>query len=318
MRRMVEPTRPHRPVLLDEVLALLAPGGQAPARVIDGTLGAGGHSAALLDAGAGELLGLDLDPQALAEAAQTLARFGPRAHIVHASYAAMLDEAARLGWDTADAILLDLGVSSMQFDTPERGFSFRFDAPLDMRFDPGSDQLTAADLVNTLDADELADLFWKYGEERESRRLARAVVKGRPYQTTTKLSGVIERAMPRRHDDRLHPATRVFQALRIAVNDELGVIEAILPRAIELLKPGGRLAVISFHSLEDRLVKDAFRLAATDCICPPHLPVCVCGHVATVELLTRKPISATEAEMAANPRSRSAKLRAVEKLAPEA
>jgi 16S rRNA (cytosine1402-N4)-methyltransferase len=227
----------------------------------------------------------------------------------------MTGQAALLGWDGVDAILLDLGVSSMQFDTPERGFSFRHDAPLDMRFDPGSDQPTAADLVNLLDADELADLFWRYGEERESRRLARAIVNARPFQTTGELAGAIERAMPRRHDDRLHPATRVFQALRIAVNDELGVIESALPQALDLLRPGGRLAVISFHSLEDRLVKDTFRLAATDCICPPHVPVCVCGHVATVNLLTRKPVTATEAEMAANPRSRSAKLRAVEKKA---
>ena len=310
---MIDPARPHLPVLLDEVLALLVPAGRAPARVIDGTLGAGGHSAALLDAGAGELLGLDVDPQALGEAAQTLARFGERARIAHASYAAMTDEAAHIGWDALDAILLDLGVSSMQFDTPERGFSFRYDAPLDMRFDPEGDRPSAADLINTLDADELAEIFWKYGEERESRRLARAIVKGRPFTTTTGLATAIERAMPRRHTDKIHPATRVFQALRIAVNDELGVIEAALPRAIDLLRPGGRLAVISFHSLEDRLVKDAFRLAATDCICPPRLPVCVCGHVASVELLTRKPVTAAEAEMAANPRSRSAKLRAVQK-----
>jgi 16S rRNA (cytosine1402-N4)-methyltransferase len=315
MPLMPELSRPHLPVLLHEVLALLVPDGHAPERVIDGTLGAGGHSAALLAAGAGKLLGLDVDPQALGEAAAVLAPFGDRAHIAHASYAMMTGQAALLGWDGVDAILLDLGVSSMQFDTPERGFSFRHDAPLDMRFDPGSDQPTAADLVNLLDADELADLFWRYGEERESRRLARAIVNARPFQTTGELAGAIERAMPRRHDDRLHPATRVFQALRIAVNDELGVIESALPQALDLLRPGGRLAVISFHSLEDRLVKDTFRLAATDCICPPHVPVCVCGHVATVNLLTRKPVTATEAEMAANPRSRSAKLRAVEKKA---
>lgn len=310
---MTEDPRPHLPVLLDEVLALLVPDGRAPQRVIDGTLGAGGHSAALLEAGAGHVLGLDLDPQALGEASKALAPYGERAHLVHASYARMTEEAAVLGWSSVDAILLDLGVSSMQFDTPERGFAFRYDAPLDMRFDPGGTRPTAAELVNSLDAEELADLFWRYGEERESRRLARAVVKGRPYATTTELAATIERAMPRRHNDRIHPATRVFQALRIAVNDELGVIEAALPRAIDLLRPGGRLAVISFHSLEDRLVKDAFRLEATDCICPPHVPVCVCGHVASVDLLTRKPVTATEAEMAVNPRSRSAKLRAVEK-----
>ena len=313
MRRMSDSLRPHLPVLLDEVLALLVPDGRAPARVIDGTLGAGGHSAALLEAGAGEVLGLDVDPQALGDARRTLAPFGQRAQVIHASYATITEQAAALGWQGVDAILLDLGVSSMQFDTPERGFSFRHDAPLDMRFDPTGDRPTAAGLVNILDADELADLFWRYGEERESRRIARALVKGRPFQTTSELAAAIERASPRRHDDRIHPATRVFQALRIAVNDELGVVEATLPEAIDLLRPGGRLAVISFHSLEDRLVKDAFRLAATDCICPPHIPICVCGHVAAVELLTRKPITAKDAEMAANPRSRSAKLRAVEK-----
>jgi 16S rRNA (cytosine1402-N4)-methyltransferase len=313
MPAMTDQPRPHLPVLLDDVLALLAPAGRAPARVIDGTLGAGGHSAALLAAGAGTVLGLDVDPQALREAAQALAPFGARAHIVHASYAAMTAQAAALGWDAVDAILLDLGVSSMQFDTAGRGFSFRYDAPLDMRFDPTDAQPTAADLVNTLEADELADIFWRYGEERESRRLARAVVRGRPHTTTTGLASTIERAMPRRWDDRLHPATRVFQALRIAVNDELGIIESALPQAIDLLAPGGRLAVISFHSLEDRLVKEAFRLAATDCICPPRLPVCVCDHRATVTLLSRKPITATDDEIARNPRSRSAKLRAVEK-----
>ncbi len=313
MRAMTDQPRPHLPVLLDEVLSLLAPDGRAPARMIDGTLGAGGHSAALLAAGAGDLLGLDVDPQALGEAAQTLAPFGARAHIIHASYAQMAGQAAALGWDSVDAILLDLGVSSMQFDTAERGFSFRHDAPLDMRFDPGGQHPTAAELVNTLESDDLADIFWRYGEERESRRLARAVVKGRPYETTTDLASAIERAMPRRWDDRLHPATRVFQALRIAVNDELGVIEAALPNAIDLLAPGGRLAVISFHSLEDRLVKEAFKLAATDCICPPRLPICVCGHRASVTILTKKPVTATDAEIALNPRSRSAKLRAVEK-----
>ena len=181
-----------------------------------------------------------------------------------------------------------------------------------MRFDPSSGTMTAAELVNSLSEKELADLFFQYGEENDSRRIARQIVAARPLHTTTELADLIANSMhgPR---PKIHPATRVFQALRIAVNDELGVVEAALPRAIDLLRPGGRLAVISFHSLEDRLVKDAFRLAATDCICPPHVPVCVCGHVATVDLLTRKPITATDAEIAVNARSRSAKLRAVEK-----
>ncbi|MCC6615187.1 MAG: 16S rRNA (cytosine(1402)-N(4))-methyltransferase RsmH [Anaerolineae bacterium] len=304
---------PHIPVLLEPILEALLPA----RRVIDGTLGAGGHSAALLDAGAESLLGLDRDPQALALAQAALAPFGERAHIAHASYADMTEEAHKLGWDSVDAILLDVGVSSMQFDTAERGFSFRYEAPLDMRFDPTSDAPTAAELINLWDADELADIFYRYGEEHDSRRIARAIVQARPLETTTALATTIERAVPRRRDDKIHPATRVFQALRIAVNDELGTLGRTLPLAIDLLAPGGHLAVISFHSLEDRIVKDAFRLASTDCICPPKTPVCICGHHASVRPLTKKPITADEAEIAHNPRSRSAKLRIVEKLGDE-
>ena len=262
-----------------------------------------------------ELLGLDCDPMALELARATLAPYGERAHLVHASYAQMTEEAQRIGWDGVDAILLDLGVSSMQLDTPERGFAFRTEGPLDMRFDPGGSRPTAADLVNTLDERELADLFFRYGEERDSRRLARVVVRERPFTTTQQLAESIRRASHPRHDQKIHPATRVFQALRIAVNDELGVVADALPRAIDLLRPGGRLAVISFHSLEDRIVKDAFRLASTDCICPPKTPICVCGHHASVRLINRKPITADDAEIAQNARSRSAKLRVVEKLA---
>ena len=304
---------PHTPVLLEPILEALLPA----RRVIDGTLGAGGHSAALLAAGADELLGLDRDPQALGLAGVALAPFGARAHIAHASYAEMKEEARKLGWDDVDAILLDVGVSSMQFDTPERGFSFRYESPLDMRFDPTSDAPTAADLINLWDADELADIFYHYGEERDSRRIARAIVQARPLETTTALASAIERAMPRRRDDKIHPATRVFQALRIAVNDELGVLARTLPVAIDLLAAEGRLAVISFHSLEDRIVKDAFRLASTDCICPPKTPICICGHHASARPLTKKPITADEVEIARNPRSRSAKLRIIEKLGGE-
>lgn len=312
---MTETGLPHIPVLLDAVLSALMPEGRAPQRVIDGTLGAGGHSAALLDRGAGAVLGLDVDAQAIAAASARLAPYGDRVRIVHASYVEMTRIAREHGWaDGVDAILLDLGASSMQFDTAGRGFSFRADAPLDMRFDPDSGAPTAADLVNTLDEAALADLIFEYGEERDSRRIARAVVKARPITTTGALAEVIARASPRRPQDRIHPATRTFQALRIAVNDELATIERTLPAAIDLLRPAGRLAVISFHSLEDRLVKDAFRLAATDCICPPKVPVCVCGHRASVRLITRKPIEADPAEAEANPRARSAKLRVVERL----
>ncbi len=301
---------PHIPVLLEPILQHLLPA----QRVIDGTLGAGGHAAALLEAGAGALLGLDRDPQALDIARARLASFGERAYIVHNSYLHMADEAARLGWTAVEAILLDLGVSSMQFDTPERGFSFRHDAPLDMRFDPTGDSPTAAALIDALDADELADIFFRYGEERHARRIARAIIAARPIATTGELAQIVAGAVPRQRDSHIHPATRVFQALRIAVNDELGVLERTLPLAIDLLAPGGRLAVISFHSLEDRIVKDALRLASTDCICPPRTPICICGHRASIRLLTKKPITADEDECARNPRSRSAKLRIAEKL----
>jgi 16S rRNA (cytosine1402-N4)-methyltransferase len=300
----------HIPVLLEPIMEALLPA----QRVIDGTLGAGGHSRAFLERGAGELLGLDLDPQALALAREALAPFGERAHIAHASYTTMRKEAERIGWDGVDAILLDLGVSSMQLDTAERGFAFRAEGPLDMRFDPGGSRQTAAELVNLLDEDELATIFYRYGEEPQGRRLARIVVQARPYSTTRDLAAAIEQAIPRRPKDKIHPATRVFQALRIAVNDELGTVERALPEAIALLRPGGRLGVISFHSLEDRIVKDTFKLAATDCICPPQVPICVCGHKASVRLVSRKPIIATDEEIAANPRSRSAKLRIVEKI----
>jgi 16S rRNA (cytosine1402-N4)-methyltransferase len=298
----------HIPVLVNAVVEALAP----KQRVIDGTLGLGGHTRALLDAGVSEILGLDVDPSALDQARERLSDYGERVHIAHASYVHMAREAQRLGWSQVGGVLLDLGVSSLQLDTPERGFAFMKDGPLDMRFDPAGIQPTAAELVNDWDEAELADLFYNYGEEAQSRRLARIIVRQRPYETTRQLASVIEQAIPRR--DKIHPATRIFQALRIAVNAELDSVETVLPQAIDLLRPAGRLAVISFHSLEDRIVKQAFKLASTDCICPPNVPVCVCGHKASVRLVNRKPIPADDDEIAQNPRSRSAKLRIVEKL----
>lgn len=309
----------HVSVLLDEVVAGLIPDpGAPPARVIDGTLGAGGHSRALLAAGVGELLGLDLDPQALALAREVLSAYSDRCRIRHASYADMPALAQGIGWgDGVDGILLDLGVSSMQLDTPERGFAFMHDGPLDMRFDPTSGGISARDIVNHWDADALADIFYRYGEERDSRRLAQVIVRARPFQTTRQLADALKAHSrpPRREkgaSKAIHPATRVFQALRIAVNDELTIIERVLPQAIDLLRPGGRLAVISFHSLEDRLVKQAFRDASTEVVSPPGMQLP--EKRASVRLITRKPISAGDAEIAQNPRSRSAKLRIVEKL----
>jgi 16S rRNA (cytosine1402-N4)-methyltransferase len=284
---------------------------------IDGTVGAGGHAAALLDAAPqSKLLGFDRDLRSLDIARDALAPYQDRVTLVHANFDTMGSMAPAHGFGSVDGILLDLGISSMHVDDPTRGFAFRVDGPLDMRFDPSGSGSTAADLVNTLEADELADLIYRYGEERDSRRIARAIIAARPLHSTRELADVLERAR-RGPRDRIHPATRTFQALRIAVNDELGAVERVLPQAIALLRPGGRFAVISFHSLEDRIVKDYFRQEATDCICPPKQPICTCKHRASVTLINRKPIVADEAEIAANPRSRSAKLRVVEKLAAE-
>jgi 16S rRNA (cytosine1402-N4)-methyltransferase len=306
--------QPHIPVLNEAVLAALAvpPG----AVIIDGTLGAGGHAAALLTAAgpAGRLLGIDQDRAALALAAKRLALFGERVTLVHGCFDRMAALAAAHGISAADAILLDIGVSSMHLDDPVRGFSFMQDGPLDMRMNPEGDGPTANEIVNAYTESELAELIWRYGEDRLARPIARAIVRGRPFQRTTALAATVEAIYPKRRTEKIHPATRTFQALRIAVNDELGVLERVLPRAIGLLKPGGRLGVITFHSLEDRIVKQAFRLASTDCICPPEQPVCTCSHRATVRLVTRKPVTAEADEIARNPRSRSAKLRVVERL----
>ncbi len=244
---------------------------------MDGTLGAGGHAAGLLTASqpGGHLLGLDADPQAIELARHNLAPFGERARIKQVSYTTLAEQLARLGWDSVDGILLDLGASSMQFDSPGRGFSFQLDGPLDMRFDPAS-PLTAAEIVNDWPENDLADVLYRYGEEPASRRIARAIVRARPVHGTRELAAIVEKTLGRRSAH--HPATQTFQALRIAVNDELGAVERVLPQAVRALAPGGRLAVVTFHSLEDRLVKEYFRRESRDCICPPRQPVCTCGH----------------------------------------
>ncbi len=298
----------HTPVLLREVVAYLDP--QPGNRFIDGTLGAGGHAGELLAGSApdGRLLGFDRDPAALAVAARRLAQYGDRLITVAGSYGDMAISAPEHGFDSVDGILLDLGLSSRQLEDAERGFSFLKEGPLDMRFDPRQGE-TAADLINNLDAKELADIFRRYGEEQQSRRIARLIVVNRPLLTTTELAGLIEREIGRRGRPGRHPATKVFQALRIAVNRELEEVERGLNGAVGLLRPGGRLAIISFHSLEDRLVKQFFRQASRDCTCPPEQPVCTCGGQAELKLVTRKAVQATAEEIAANPRSRSARLR---------
>ena len=301
----------HEPVLYDEVLAHLAP--RPGGKYIDGTLGAGGHTGGLLAASApdGQVLAFDRDPAAIAYAREQLGSLAERLTTVQASFADMGEIAPARGFTGVDGILLDLGLSSRQLDDPARGFSFRFEAPLDMRFDR-SQPTTAADLINNLSAEELADIFYRYGEERNSRRIARAIVERRPLYSTRELADLV--ADLARGYSRIHPATRVFQALRIAVNDELGALETVLPAAHDLLTGGGRLAIISFHSLEDRIVKQQFRHWAQTCICPPRQPICTCDHEATVKVLTRRVVTATEEEIARNPRSRSARLRVAEKL----
>ena len=222
-----------------------------------------------------------------------------------------------LGWDTVDGIVIDLGVSSMQLDTPERGFSFQTEGPLDMRFGPTQPQ-TAADVINNWSERDLADLIWRYGEEQQSRRIARAIVQARPLLTTRELADAILHAVgrPKGPAGKTHPATRTFQALRIVVNEELQAVENVLPQAVEALAPGGRLAVISFHSLEDRIVKQFFRRESRDCICPPEQPVCTCGHKAVLVEINRRPIEASGEETELNPRARSARLRVAERISP--
>ena len=303
---------PHQPVLYKEIIHALRP--RRGGHYVDGTLGAGGHARGILEASApdGQLLGLDVDPQALAFARKTLAPYEQRIHLAQASYTSLSAQLAQLGWDAVDGIVLDLGASSMQFDTPQRGFSFMHNAPLDMRFGPSALQ-TAADLVNKLSERELADLIYQYGEERESRKIARAIVKARPLHTTRELVAVIEAVSPRR-GERVHPATRTFQALRIAVNEELASMEEVLPQAVTGLRSGGRLAVISFHSLEDRIVKDFFREQSKDLVNPPYEQIYEEERKAMLKEVIRKPIMPSDEEIKNNPRARSAKLRIAEKL----
>ncbi len=301
----------HKPVLYQEIIHALQP--KNPGRYIDGTIGAGGHARGILEACApeGRLLGLDLDSQALALARETLAPYGERIILVQASYLSLLEMMQHLGWDAVDGIVIDLGVSSMQLDTPGRGFSFQSDAPLDMRFnrDVG---LTAARLINTTPEDDLANILFQYGEEPRARKIAKMILQARPVTTTSQLAEIVEKAYP--GHSRVHPATRTFQAIRIAVNDELSVLEQALPCAMQALRPGGRLAVISFHSLEDRIVKDFFRRESKDWINPPYEKIYEVEHNATLKEITRKPVTPSAGEIEANPRARSAKLRVAEKL----
>jgi 16S rRNA (cytosine1402-N4)-methyltransferase len=309
-------SEPHVPVLADEVRALLAV--QPGETVVDATFGAGGHARLLAEdlRGEGKLVAIDRDPTVKPYLDRLRAQAGADIRFLRGDFALVLSQLAANGVG-ADAVLLDVGVSSMQIDQVERGFSYATDAPLDMRMDPGSEP-SAREVVNTWDERELTRIFRTYGEERYARQIARAIVRRRserPFERTGELVDVIKAALPTpaRFGDG-HPAKRVFQALRIAVNDELGELEAALPAAVAMLRPGGRIAVISFHSLEDRIVKRFFAAAAKGCTCPPELPVCVCGKEPELRLLTRKPIRPSATEVADNPRAGSARLRAAVKV----
>ena len=301
----------HTPVLIAETVEWLS---VRPGKVyLDGTVGEGGHSEAILDASGptGVVLGIDRDPRSVDAARQRLTGYGDRARIVHGNYADMSELARQAGIERVDGILLDLGFSSRQVDAAGYGFSFQRDEPLDMRYDTvGS---TAADLLNHTDERELADVIFRYGEERRSRAVARAIVAARPINSTGRLSAVVARALGGRRGGR-HPATRTFQALRIAVNEELMHLQAGLEAVPGMLRPGGRLVVISYHSLEDRLVKAWMDREATQCVCPPELPVCACDHEPTVRFARRRVIRPSASETENNPRSRSARLRAVERI----
>jgi 16S rRNA (cytosine1402-N4)-methyltransferase len=308
----------HLPVLPAKTIEALQPitGG----RYIDATLGGGGHAEEVLRLSSphGALLGIDVDPAALSAARARLAHFGDRV-VTAESYFDRLGFVAReAGFDPVDGILFDLGVSSLQIDTPARGFSFQDAGPLDMRLGPSAEH-TAADLVNELSAAELQTIFREFGEERFARRIAGRIVTERrrhAITTTEDLARIVAAAVAGRGPrSRIHPATRVFQALRIAVNDELTRIATALPQAADLLRVGGRLVVISFHSLEDRLVKRFIRDEARGCVCPPEVPVCVCGHTPRLRPLTARPIRASSTEIASNPRSRSARLRVAQRIA---
>jgi 16S rRNA (cytosine1402-N4)-methyltransferase len=302
----------HVPVLPNEVIAGLQP--QRGGYFVDCTVGLGGHAAAILEkiSTSGRLLGIDADPEAIKLSQDKLGDYGEAVALVNDNFINLEAICKRYHFHPVDGILFDLGVSSLQLDTAERGFSFQLDAPLNMRFDPGQ-ELTASDIVNSFSEQELAKLIEKYGEERHSRRIARYIVQNRPIATTVELARLVVQASGGKRA-RIHPATRTFMALRIAVNSELQNLEMALRQAVNLLRPGGRLTVISYHSLEDRIAKQFMRDAASNCLCPPGTPMCRCGHEPTLKLISRKVIKPTSLETESNPRSRSAKLRVAERL----
>ncbi len=307
----------HQPVLLAETMELLKP--QAGEIFVDATLGLGGHTEAILAANdKTRVVGIDQDAEAIELAKERLKKFGERFEVFHSNFSDIKQVLVEAEVEKVDGVLADLGVSSLQFDSQTRGFSFRFDAPLDMRMNQDSSSETAAELLETLSEFEIARIIYEYGEERLSRRIARRIVErrenGASVKTTKQLAETVEKAVGRGKKDKIHPATRTFQALRIAVNGELEILERFIRDSVDILKKDGRLAVITFHSLEDRIVKQTLQKLSGKCFCPPKFPQCVCGTKTEIEILTRKPIVPTELETEENPRARSAKLRTCLKL----
>lgn len=307
----------HKSVLLAETLDFIEP--RDGKIIVDATLGLGGHAEAILHAApAARVIGIDQDAEAIEFAELRLADFRERVEIVQANFSDIKQVLNERESEKVDGIIADLGVSSLQFDSPERGFSFRFDAPLDMRMDKDAETETAAELLEILSEEEIADLIYEYGEERFSRRIARRIVerreKGAPVRTTGELAELVKGSVRRSRSDKTHPATKTFQALRIAVNREIEILEKFLRDSVDLLKTDGRLVVITFHSLEDRIVKRTMQNLSGRCFCPPKFPQCVCSAEKKVGILTRKPVAPSDREQAENPRSRSAKLRACRRI----
>lgn len=308
----------HATVLLKETVDLLEVTEHGV--YVDATLGLGGHTHEILRRNeTATVLGIDQDASALQIAGERLSKFTDRVRLVNSNFSKVTAVLAELNIGPVDGIVVDLGVSSLQMDSEKRGFSFRFDAPLDMRMDPTADVPTAAELMRTLSEEEIANVIYRFGEERFSRRIARRIVEkrsaGEPVKTTKELAELVERSVKRSHKEKIHPATRTFQALRIAVNRELEILERFLKDAVESLKIEGKFAVITFHSLEDRIVKQTFQKLSGKCFCPPRMPVCVCGAKKIIEIVTKKPVTPGDDELEQNPRSRSAKLRVIRRIA---
>ncbi|MEE2885232.1 MAG: 16S rRNA (cytosine(1402)-N(4))-methyltransferase RsmH [Chloroflexota bacterium] len=300
----------HSPVMVDEVLGSLAP--KTGKKFIDCTMGESGHSEEMLKMGA-EVLGIDLDTEAIEVSRRRLHEYGSQVKFAHGNFSELVSIATDQGFLYADGILFDLGFSSLQIETSTRGFSINRNARLDMRFDPNQG-MTAHEIINSYEEQRLSRLIYSFGEERSARKIAHSIVASRPINTTTELADVVLRAVGRRPKSKIHPATKTFQAIRIAVNQELENLKSALDAAVRVLAVAGRLAIISYHSLEDRIVKQFFKLESTECICPPVIPSCICNHTARLSLIKRKLTRPSATELNDNPRSRSARLRLAEKI----